>query len=171
MKYEDFLNDNKLMIYSNTYYINILKLISNINEYHSRIYKTARLLKKKKIITNDYYLLSHQIKIFRKQTLKIIENKFSEELNILRKNKFRDNNSINYHFLVMNYEQYIHKNIKIELNIFNSIMINGDILFNLYYYLTNKNKSFIKKKFVCFNNITSKNKEKFNEIMSMLKLQ
>lgn len=57
MKYDDFINKDKLMIYSSIYYINILKLISNINEYQLRIYKTAILLKTKKIITNDFYLL------------------------------------------------------------------------------------------------------------------
>jgi hypothetical protein len=174
MKYSDFYNNKKFKIYASTCSSYLLKLISNQNEYFSRIYNTVKMLKAMNINKNNEFIISHQIKFFKKKTLEEIENIFSKELNILRKNKFRNNTDINYHFLVMNYENFINNNNKIiELNYYNSLLTTGDNTFNLLYELFNYNiitKNYLKKKFVCFNSLSFKNKFKFLHLMKILKL-
>ena len=80
---------------------------------------------------------------------------------------------MNYLFLAINYENYINNNIIVKLNFNNTILTDGNYLF-LFIYLLLKLKllsiKFLKKEFVCINNVSIKNKTKFIKVMKMLKL-
>lgn len=174
MKYKDFYNNDKFNIYASTFSANTLKMVSNINEYLSRIYKTVKIFLTLNMDFNNKFIISHQIKLLKKNTLEQMEHVFDKELNILRKNKFRTNTDINYLFLAMNYDNYINdNNIIHKLNYSNSLITTGSNTFNLLYELINYNiisKKCLKKKFVCFNDLNFKNKSKFLHLMKILKL-
>lgn len=171
MKKSDFVKNNKLIIYTEQHSSNILHLYSYSNEYRLRIYLTSKLLQKKKIVNNDIFINSHQIKIFRKKTLKKIEIDFDCELDKLRKNKFRNNTTINYNFLVMNYEQYLYNNILIKLDFNNSLNIINKKQFQILFFLLNYNIiniDFFKKKFVCINYLDYSLKDKFVKLIKLI---
>jgi len=163
----------KNIIYCNNNSIGFLFMLSYIGEYFTRNYISAKLLYNKFEITK--FQTSHQTKFLRLNTLKKIENVFENELDILRQSKFRNNTSINYLFIAMNYENYINTNTNTikKLNFDNSYVICGDSQFNLLYFLIEQkiiSINVIKKKFICFNNISIKNKQKFIKLMKLLNL-
>jgi hypothetical protein len=174
MTYSDFYNNNKFKIYASICSSNLLNLLSNHNEYFSRIYNTVKMLKAMNMNKNDEFIISHQIKFFKKKTLEQMELIFDKELDVLRKNKFRNNTDINYHFLAMNCENFINDNNKIiNLDFSNSILTTGDNTFYLLFELLSYNiitKNYLKKKFVCFNSLSFKSKFKFLHLMKILKL-
>ena len=102
----DILQDNKI-IFRN--YYNITERNKNNNEYHKRIYLTSQLFHKTdpsiKVINN------HHTKILRKQTLKLIEEKYPKLLHELRVNKFRGDNYIQYLFFCINIDNILNNNI------------------------------------------------------------
>jgi len=173
MEKSDFIINDKLIIYSIKYPLNKIFCNSFLNEYTKRIYITAKLLLNKNIINDEQFINSHQIKIFRKNTLKKMDNVFINELDDLRKNKFRNRTSINYNFLAMNYEQYLNNNILINLNYNNSLFIANKKLLQILFFLLKKkiiNRRFLKKNFVCLNCIDISFKDEFIVLMKLLKL-
>jgi hypothetical protein len=168
---QDLFKDNKLIQYIHIltnfemFFFNILP-----GEYIERTNYTIKILKKKFNIKK--YIYSHQTKILRKSTLKKAEYDFKNELKILRKNKFRNTTTINYIFLIINYENHINNNI-IKKNIFNSLYIDNSIIFYFLFILIKYkllNIDFVKKEFVCFNNISIKQKKRFVQLMKILNL-
>jgi hypothetical protein len=172
IKKKDFVKDKKLIINTDIYSKYILFFLTFFGEYFVRNYNTIKIFKKYNIILKEY-IISHQTKILRKSTLKKIENIFKSELHKLRINKFRNGKGLNYLFLAINYENYINNNIIVKLNFNNTILTDGNYLF-LFIYLLLKLKllsiKFLKKEFVCINNVSIKNKTKFIKVMKMLKL-
>ncbi len=170
---KDIICKNKIIFNGNIFDDKIHCLLNYLNliftEYRIRIYKTSVLLKEKFGINK--FLNAHSSFVFRKSTLKNIEKNFSNELILLRKNKFRNITSINYIFLAINYENYINNMHFVNLNYHNSCIIKQNWMFNIIYFLIKYNIvniSFLKKKFVCINNIDIKNKNKFLKLMDMI---
>jgi len=94
-----------------------LKIITHFNidiikkktsEYSQRILYTAKILNN----LGCYNLINnHHSKILLKSTMKLIENKYSILLNQLRKHKFRNIESIQYLFFVLNIDNLNNNNI------------------------------------------------------------
>lgn len=138
------------------------------NEYIDRIVNTKNILKKK-YNNKIYFIKNHCTKVFRKSTLKYIENEYPQLLQDLRINKFRNNLSINYLIFAMNIDNILNNNIII--NIDNN---ENDIYFfkcNRYQENTDKLSEllqYLKPKFCCLNDIPESYKDKFIECMSLL---
>lgn len=93
----------------NIFNINIIK--KKTSEYSKRIVKTFYILKEisdKKLINN------HHTKILRKSTLKYVEHEYKNLLHELRIHKFRNSESIQYLFFVMNIDNMLYDNIIID---------------------------------------------------------
>jgi hypothetical protein len=138
---------------------------SRNREYCSRIIKTNDILKtitRKKIINNHY------TKILRKSTMKMIEINYAELLAELRTYKFRNTNSIQYLFLLLNIDNLIYNNNIIE-NSTNTIHTDlGTTDFNNT--VADKFNIHKKYKFACFNNMNSTYRTVFyNYIQHILK--
>ena len=103
-----------------------LKIISNVNwdnmkkkqsEYARRIFYTIDILYSHNVPNQDRdnsnsnsFINNHCTKILRKSTLEWIENEYKEELDHLRSHRFRTLETIQYMFLALNVEQFLHQN-------------------------------------------------------------
>lgn len=132
----------------NDFNINIF--IYGNNEYCRRIVKTNEILK---TITNKKLINNHYTKILRKSTLKMIEINYAGLLEELRSYKFRNTQSIQYLFFVINIDNIIYNNNIIENNtnaVFHDL---GGNDFN--HTVSDKFNVHKKYKFACFNNMNN----------------
>ena len=171
-----FENSIKIVNAMSTQYPLIKNIYSKLNLFlkFKICYCLERFIKTENILKCEYsenieIIYNHCTKIFRKSTLKYIETKYSSLLDELRKNKFRDNNSIIYNLFAMNIDNIINKNIIINIdNEKNNIYFfkcsgynkNTDELLNDLHNL--------KPKFCCLSDIPYEYKNKFIEYMSLL---
>lgn len=136
-----------------------LKIITHFNidiiktktsEYSKRILYTAKILNN----LGCYNLINnHHSKILLKSTMKLIEDKYSPLLEQLRRHKFRNVDSIQYLFFVLNIDNLIHNNIILnpknnclEYHFGNSNYNENDsIIVNMFNYK--------KVKFACYNSM------------------
>lgn len=135
------------------------------NEYCQRIVKTNEILK---TITNKKLINNHYTKILRKSTLKMIEINYAGLLEELRTYKFRNIDSIQYLFFVINIDNIIYNNNIIE-NYTNAVFhdLGGN---NFNHTVADKFNIHKKYKFACFNNMNNTYKTVFtNYIQHILK--
>ncbi len=155
------INDTENQLLKNIYskWNRIIKL--DMSEYDIRVKNTKHILKNI-YGENIKFINNHCTKIFRKSTLKYIETMYSKLLDDLRKNKFRDNFSINYNVLAINIDSILNDNIIIDIdNKKNSVYFvkysgyneNTDELLN--------DLQNLKPKFCCLNDIPYEYKNKF----------
>lgn len=153
----DIIQGNKI-VFRNNY--NKIKLKKNSNEHTQRLYLTSQLFYKMnpsiKLIDNHY------TKIFRKSTLKFVEDKYPFLLHNLRINHVRGIDYIQYLFFCMNIDNIIHENIILEeyddviVGYFQNKQPNDKIFQTIYEK---------RPKFVCLNDMTYKFKKPFDELM------
>jgi hypothetical protein len=147
----------------NDFDINVF--IHGNNEYCKRIVKTNHILN---TITDKKLINNHYTKILRKSTLKIIEINYAGLLEELRIHKFRNTESIQYLFFVINIDNIIYNNNIIE-NSKNAV----------FHDLAGKdfNRSVSHKfdihrdtkyKFACFNNMNHSYKTVFSNYIRLL---
>lgn len=162
------INDIESITFKSIYsfYTNLIKL--NMSEYDIRVNNTKNILKME-YGKDIKFINNHCTKIFRKSTLKYIENKYSNLLDELRKNKFRDTLSINYNVLAINIDNILNNNIIIDID--NTKNSNYYVKYSGY----NENKDDLlndlinlKPMFCCLNDIPTEYKDKFNEIMNII---
>jgi hypothetical protein len=139
-----------------------LKILHNYDiPFHSDY--TISLLKKLNINKPIY---NHITKIYRKSTLKYVEEKYQVELHQSRLLKFRNPLQIKYVFFILNIEEYLNNNILIPLNKNNFLECNlgndnySDKLLKFFVYR--------KCKFVCYNSMNQTFKEQFKKLMNMV---
>jgi len=108
-------------------------------------------------------IYNHLTRIFRKSTLKYIEENYKDDLHKSRLHKFRCSEQLKYIFFSMNIEEYLHNNIKIPLNSNNHIVYQteNEIYNKLIHKLIYK-----KCKFACYNNMHQSFKEPFKKLMN-----
>ncbi len=104
-----FNNDKIQIIQRNIFDINRIR--KKTSEYSKRIIYTWNILKS---ITDNKLINNHNSKILRKSTLKLIEKDFEQDLNNLRRNKFRKQENIQYLFFAINIDNIFHNNIIID---------------------------------------------------------
>jgi hypothetical protein len=141
-----------------------------LNEYDKRLDYTKKLLYNHYHYDDNIVLVNnHHTKFLRKSTMKYIEDEFPEELDKMRKHRFRSVNYIQYLFLFMNVDNKLHKNIIIKksnnshvyVGHFNKIKLN----INNYHFTTILEK---RPKFACLNSMDYSFKHKFEECMNKL---
>ena len=145
----------------NDFDINIF--IHGNNEYCQRIVKTNEILK---TITNKKLINNHYTKILRKSTMKMIEINYAGLLEELRTYKFRNTQSIQYLFFVINIDNIIYNNNIIENNtnaVFHDL---GGNDFN--HTVADKFNIHKKYKFACFNNMNNTYKTVFNNYIQYI---
>ena len=159
----DYVYPEDLFYISNNHINFIIRNIFKIDlirekksEYSKRIVYTYDILTK---ISNKKLVNNHHTKILRKQTLKYVENNYNEHLHKLRVNKFRNKDTIQYLFFVMNIDNIYNDNIIIdnpkdvrELH-FGSSDFNKDLLYKFNIYK--------KYKFCCLNSMNYTYKDIF----------
>jgi len=156
----DILQDNKI-IFRN--YYNITERNKNDNEYHKRIYLTSLLFRK--IDQSIKVINNHHTKILRKQTLKLIEEKYPKLLHELRVNQFRGDNYIQYLFFCINIDNILNNNI--ILNKYNDVIVyhlkNKEYQEDMFLRIYNK-----RPKFLCLNDMGYNFKIPFETLMTYI---
>jgi hypothetical protein len=104
-----FENGKDNLIIRNIFNIDVLK--SKKSEYSKRIVKTFDILRK---LTDKQLVNNHHTKILRKSTLKYVEHEFPTLLAEMREHKFRNSDSIQYLFFVINIDNIFFDNIIIN---------------------------------------------------------
>jgi hypothetical protein len=173
-------NDIKIIAPSNILYKLYLlyKKIVPPNEYNQRLDYTRKLLYNHYHYDDNTVLVNnHHTKFLRKSTMKYIEDEFPEELDKMRKHRFRSVNYIQYLFLFINVDNKLHKNIIIKKSnnshvytthinkknlIINNLIINN--LNNYHFTIILKKRP----KFACLNSMDYSCKHKFEEFMNKL---
>ena len=153
-----FENGKDNLILRNIFNIDVLK--SKKSEYSKRIVKTFDLLRK---LTDKQLVNNHHTKFLRKSTLKYIEHEFPTLLSQMREHKFRNTDSIQYLFFVINIDNIFFDNIiinkptdVIEYNFANDLCERVSYKFDI-------NKKY---KFACFNSMNLTYKDIFYNYIS-----
>jgi len=136
--------------------------INNQGEYARRILFTANFLEKN--FSGIKLYNNHHTRILRKSTLSLVENKFPDLLDSMRKNNFRNVGYIQYLFFVTNIDNYLHKNnISSDYRDILELHLNDKI-----YDKTMFNRVDKGYKFLCLNSMNSTCKEQFQNLMKKL---
>ncbi len=155
------IDTNKCKVISSTKLDIIRKKTS---EFCQRILYTVDLLPN----INDF-VYNHVTKVCRKSTAKFLENNFSDELNKLRKYKFRTRDTIHYLFLLLNIDNYYNNNILITLENYPNLYLEyhfGNRDYDDEYDKNKFNYYKNKHKFVCYNTMNSSYINSYNKMMN-----
>ena len=154
----------KLKVINN---LNIDKIKTKTTEYSKRIIKTAEILNSFGYNINDL-INNHITKILRKSTMKIIEIKYKNLLDNLRSYKFRNYDSIQYLFFVINIDNNLHNNIiiKPKNNCIEYQFRNKD--YDKNDQNITKKFTYRKIKFICFNDMNDSYKDVFVNLMNLI---
>ena len=106
LKINDIISECGNLNIINNFNINILK--NKTSEYAKRIVYTYDLIKL--FFPQSALINNHHTKILRVNTLKYLEQLFSEDLDMLRINKFRTLDTIQYLFLAINMDNILRNN-------------------------------------------------------------
>ena len=153
-----FENGKDNLIIRNIFNIDVLK--SKKSEYSKRIVKTFDILRK---LTDKQLVNNHHTKILRKSTLKYVEHEFPTLLSQMREHKFRNSDSIQYLFFVINIDNIFFDNIIINKpsDVIEYHFAN-DLCERVYY----KFDITKKYKFACFNSMNLTYKDIFYKYIS-----
>jgi Stealth protein CR2, conserved region 2 len=139
---------------------NLNILLNKATEYSKRLCLSGTLLLDKypqiELVNN------HHTKVLRKSTLGYLEKEHQEWLEPMRLSKFRGDNYIQYLFVALSVDQYLHNNqVSYDFNEVAEVHL-GNKKYEEGFFERYKSK---KLKFVCFNSMDSSYKEAFEKFM------